>query len=470
MNQGSSITRRLITAVLLLEGLAAVLLIVAVIVNEHQDEYRAFDANLRASANAFLGAVQEAEDSSPNIGLDVRRIPRTPHAVYRVTDGEGHVLGTEGPVPELSIEPDSFRRVKIQGHSYRFFALDGERVVDPGTASAVVHQVHILYGQPDGRVWHEIWEATRFFMVATAILLGVTAILLVWMIRKLLAPIHVLASEADKVNSVHWSFTAPEVAMHLTELRPLASAIERTVNRLQSSFEQQKRFTRDAAHELKTDLAIVKSSLQLLTMKERSVEEYGKGLGIALEDFTRLEETVQQMLTLARLEQPADAVSPTSALHQVLQDNVTQSASFASLNRVTLKASPVATVSVPVDARDAALLCSNLIVNALQHSPDHGTVEIALRSDGTTATLTVRDHGEGITEEDRPHLFEPFYRGDPSRSRKSGGTGLGLSICKAICDRAGGSIEIDNHRAGGAIVTVKLPVSNGQLERGTGRS
>jgi signal transduction histidine kinase len=84
--------------------------------------------------------------------------------------------------------------------------------------------------------------------------------------------------------------------------------------------------------------------------------------------------------------------------------------------------------------------------------------------------LTIRDHGEGIAEEDRLHLFEPFYRGDPSRSRKSGGTGLGLSICKAICDRAGGSIEIGNHRAGGAIVTVTLPVSNGQLERGTGPS
>ena len=82
---------------------------------------------------------------------------------------------------------------------------------------------------------------------------------------------------------------------------------------------------------------------------------------------------------------------------------------------------------------------------------------IAVRAGEGTVQLTVQDQGEGISEEDRASVFEPFYRGDPSRSRKSGGTGLGLSICKAICERAGGTIEIANHPAGGAVVTVRLP-------------
>src|SRR6185369_13722437 len=100
---------------------------------------------------------------------------------------------------------------------------------------------------------------------------------------------------------------------------------------------------------------------------------------------------------------------------------------------------------VPLDNRDAVLLCSNVLLNALQHSQEGGTVRIDLESDGARVHLTIRDQGDGIREEDRQHLFEPFYRGDPSRSRKSGGTGLGLSICQAICRRVGGTIEIANH-------------------------
>jgi signal transduction histidine kinase len=97
------------------------------------------------------------------------------------------------------------------------------------------------------------------------------------------------------------------------------------------------------------------------------------------------------------------------------------------------------------------------LLNAVQHSPDGSTVRITLTVNEQTVQLTVKDRGEGISVEDRLHLFEPFYRGDPSRSRKSGGTGLGLSICRAICERAGGTIEITNGTSGGALVTVTLP-------------
>jgi signal transduction histidine kinase len=115
--------------------------------------------------------------------------------------------------------------------------------------------------------------------------------------------------------------------------------------------------------------------------------------------------------------------------------------------------------TVRLDERDAFLLCSNILINALQHSHDRGKVCISLARGDAKIALTVRDRGEGISEEDRPYLFNPFYRGDPSRSRKSGGTGLGLAICKAICDRVGGTIDISNHPAGGAVVIVVLPVA-----------
>ena len=304
-------------------------------------------------------------------------------------------------------------------------------------------------------------EATRFFAIATAVLLGFTAVIMVLLVSKGLLPIHELAREAERISSKDWHFDAPVNAKETVELRPLADALEAALARLQRAFEQQRRFTSDAAHELKTDVAIVKSSLQLLSMRKRTVEEYSQGLALSLDDITRLETAVQKMLTLARLEAPIpeDSSEATAqcSLRDGIEDAVNQTRALAELKTIDVSVEVTADAKVPIDSRDALLLCSNILLNALQHSPTGGTVRIALSVGGETAWLTVQDQGEGISEQQRAHLFEPFYRGDPSRSRKSGGTGLGLSICKAICERAGGSIEIANSPAGGALVTVKLP-------------
>jgi two-component system OmpR family sensor kinase len=204
-------------------------------------------------------------------------------------------------------------------------------------------------------------------------------------------------------------------------------------------------------------------------MRKRSVEEYGRGLALSLDDFTRLEMTVQKMLTLARLEQPVehsslDSVLQSCSLRGVIEDAMHQSKPLAELKSIEMNLDFGADARIPVDRRDALLLCSNILLNALQHSPDGASIQIALTVAGAGATLTVQDQGEGIADEDRPYLFAPFYRGDPSRSRKSGGTGLGLSICKAICERVGGSIQIENHEAGGDLVAVSLPAESLKLD------
>jgi signal transduction histidine kinase len=125
---------------------------------------------------------------------------------------------------------------------------------------------------------------------------------------------------------------------------------------------------------------------------------------------------------------------------------------------VSVNVKVAAEPQVSIDRQDALLLCSNVLLNALQHSPAGTTVRVEVTAWENIISLAVQDEGDGVAKEDLPFLFEPFYRGDPSRSRKSGGTGLGLSICKSICDRAGGSIEIMNWApGGGALVTIALP-------------
>ncbi len=467
-----SITRRIVFTVLLLELLSAAALIIAVAINERRVELKAFDAKLAGTAESLMGEVQDADDTGDNVVLDAHGLRLDKEAIYRVEDQQGRVLGTSAdaahPFQSFAGSP-GFHDATAAGRRYRFFVLHGVRIVDPDAPNGgKSHSITILYGTPVRHVWHEVLEAIRFFAIATALLLGVTTIVMALLVRRHLAPVHELAREADRISFRNWQFDAPISARERVELRPLANALESALARVQLSFEQQKRFTSDAAHELKTDVAIVKSSLQLLSMRKRTADEYDEGLALSLRDVTRLESTVQNLLDLARLEQPADSDRPgrppsSCSLWNAVEESVQQCAPLAELKRIEVILDLVSEAPVPLESRDAFLLCSNILVNAVQHSREGGRVRIRLvrpeGRGGSIVVLTVQDWGEGISEPDLPFLFNAFYRGDLSRSRKSGGTGLGLSICKAIIDRVGGSIEISNHEAGGALVTVSLPVS-----------
>lgn len=456
-SRNTSITKRLIAAVLLLELLAALGLIVGVGLNEYDTENKAFNANLRAGANALLGSIQEDVKNEVRLDLEDQVVPRT--AIFRVTDENGRLLGSAGSLPPLALRPNTLEHAVVADRSYRFYMLNGERIIDPSTTRAVHHQITIIYGIPDGHVWHEVVEAISSFAFCTALLLGLTTALLIVMIRRLLLPIHELATSAGAIDAAAWQFDPPPDIQRFAELRPLASAIERTVARLQASFKQQRRFTSDAAHELKTDLAIIKSSLQLLNMRERTVEEYREGISVGLDDLHRLEATVHKMLTLARLEQPPPGGIHLCSVAEVLRSVLQQSAAVADVRQIRLTSDAIEPALVHLDRQDAMLLCSNVIMNALQHSAEHGEVHVSATIEGDVVVIRVADTGPGILEGDLPFLFEPFYRSDPSRSRNTGGAGLGLAICKAICDRAGGSIEISNRTPVGALVVIRLPIA-----------
>ena len=159
----ASITRRLTLSVLLLETLAAILLIAAVITHERSVQFQTFEANLRANANALFGAVQEADSKDGNITLDLHGLQLPPRAIYRVTADNGQLLGARGdlaslPIPsgqsgETRVNEIHTSEIRIHDRLYRFYTLRGERIIDPGTPGTINHQVTILYGLPEGRTW-----------------------------------------------------------------------------------------------------------------------------------------------------------------------------------------------------------------------------------------------------------------------------------------------------------------------------
>jgi len=341
---------------------------------------------------------------------------------------------------------------------YRFIVLHGVRVVDPGAKDGgVTHSIRVIYGASTHRVWEQVMRTVSLFAVVTLLLLAATGAAMAWSLRHELRPLQELAEEAGRISAQQWSFRAPERAHETRELAPLAGALETALGRLQEAFSQQKRFTSNAAHELKTDIAIAKSSLQLLAMRQRTAEEYQQGLEGCLTDCIRVEETVQRILTLARAEShAAQNPPPITDAAVCARESIQHLTALAELSRVKvhLDAAPAA---VALDANDCMVLITNLLHNALLHSRPDTIVRITVAPEDKRVCLKVQDEGDGIAPEDLPHVFEPFYRGDPARDRRSGSTGLGLAICKAICEGAGGSITLASTPGAGTLVEVRLP-------------
>jgi signal transduction histidine kinase len=467
-----SVIRRLIATVLVLELAAALALTWLAVAFEAHSRFHSFDIALKAHADTLFGGVGDSDDPQDNVVLDLHSVDIPSGALFDVETASGKILGrsVQWPAPAIdkqlpTSQNDGTHRVLLYGKGYRFVILHAVRVVDPGEkGGGVKRPVVVRYGASTAHVWSEVWEAVRFYALASLVLLTATGLALSWTLRRHLQPLAALADEAARISAQQWQFHPRAAAYAMVELAPLTTALELAIKRLQRSFEQQRRFTSDAAHELKTDLAIAKSSLQLLAMRRRSPEKYEQGLEVCLADILRIERTVMEMLTLARVESGDSesclvAAHPYSDLAGAVHEAVHQFASLAELRDVGMKLDVTGGEKVRIGAEDARLLFTNLLHNALHHSRASTEVTITLSQTEGWATLTIEDQGEGISPESLPHVFQPFYRGDVSRNRSTGSTGLGLAICKGICDRAGGEISIQSRPALGTVVTVRLPAA-----------
>ncbi len=461
-----SLTRRLISAVLLVELCSAAMLVVGAGSYEWISRFHAFDVMLRGRADSMLGAVQDAEDTQDNVMLDGTQLNAPRRDIYAVRDERGVVLGHSpdwSTTDALFDTASEFSELRLGGHEYRVIRIAGLRIVDPGDKNGgIARHVIVLYGASTRPVWKAIGRAITFYTLLSLLLLCTTALLMLRLLRTGLRPLHDLAFQAALVSAKSWKFQPSAEVLEVRELAPLAVALKAALNRLEQSFEQQRQFVGDAAHELKTSAALVKSSLQVLLMKNRNPEEYRRGLERAEIDCERMEQLVANMLTLASLESalPRSIVWKEIDLNAVMLDVIEQFRTSAELSRVRLKVSVGRVATVNGQLEDLRVLCSNLVQNALQHTSEGGEIRTSVHVEGDHVKLYVDDDGEGISPEALPHVFDRFYRGDASRSRLTGGTGLGLAIAKAIVESHQGSIEMASELGQGTWVKAVFPLAS----------
>jgi signal transduction histidine kinase len=452
-------TRRVVSLVLLIELLFAVSTTTLAFFYERHEYFEALEIALRGHADSLMGAVVEAADDSDNVLLDVAGIKTPKDDLYEVWEKDallGRVGDLSGADATLREGKEGFFNLKVGEKKYRAIRMHGMRVIDPATLK-IRHEVVVVYASSTARIWRAVGRAVRFFAIANAALLLLTGLLVFVFVRRSITPLYQLAAEASTIAANSWRFAPSEEARSVEELEPLVTALEGVIWRLERSFGQQRTFVSDAAHELKTSVAVVKSSIQLLSMKERTSAEYQAGLERCQMDCLRMEELVQRMLTLAMVEEGdpkqrvVEDVAVMSVVHEVMEDLATT----AQLRGVRLECSGDETVRAAITRDRWNTVCTELLQNAIQHSPQGEVVAVETAVEGDRVTVVVRNAGEPIAVEMLPHLFDRFYRGDPSRARSTGGTGLGLAICKAMVEQAGGRISV-SHGAG-VEVRVDLP-------------
>ena len=461
----TSLSRQLIAGILLAELICAAAFSAVALLHEMHGRRRAFDVMLRGRADSLLGAIHDAEDSKDNVYLDPSELVLPRRDLYEVLTPAGKLLGYSthaSPAALASLDTlhdPGYFDLRIDGERYRAIRFEGVRVIDRDEVPGGLRRpVTVFYAAPTHDLWHEAVEAVQFYIVAGVVLLAITGVALVWFLRRRLSPLEELAAIAGRVSTRSWDFVPPDGVMRTTELAPIARSIEKLLHGLRQAFERQRQLTGDAAHELKTSIAVLKSGLQLLAMNPRTTEQYQTGLDDLISDTERMEQLSLRMLALARLEEaPVDPLSECD-LACALRAVTERMRAVAEQKQIVLAVDTETTGDVRLPGDDAETLCSNLIMNALQHTPDGGHVSASLAASAGSIVLRVRDDGEGIPADALPHVFERFYRADSSRARTSGGAGLGLSICRAIAERAGGSIDIGSTEGAGTVIKVTLPL------------
>lgn len=275
-----------------------------------------------------------------------------------------------------------------------------------------------------------------------------------FLLGRALKPLHNLSGQISAITENELSQTIGQTDSH-DEIGSLAHSFNTMLTRLDKAFSDQKRFSSDAAHELKTPLAAIKTNIDVLQLEsDPTTAEYKQTVNVVKKQTDRMIRLVDDLFTISS--QRNYDFNDTLDIDSMFNDIMVQLSPriIEKDIAVNLKSCGYATTANSVMLMRAF---SNLVENAVKYNVTGGSIDIDVRADEKNFTFTIADTGVGIPEEKLAHIFDPFYRVDDSRSRKIGGAGLGLAIAKDIFERHGGTISVAPGKENGVVFTVTLP-------------
>ncbi len=279
--------------------------------------------------------------------------------------------------------------------------------------------------------------------------------LLVWLG---LLPLHRLSDAVSRVSARDFRLEIDDRKMP-GELQPIVERLKHTLELLKRAFAREKQAAADISHELRTPLAALMTTLEVGLRKSRSAEEYREMLEDCRESGLQMNQLVERLLKLARLDAGADLVRPREVDVAALADQcATLVRPLVEARGLTLRVHHDGPALLMADPDKLREVVTNLLHNAIQYNRPDGAIDIAVGSRDGELRIEVRDTGVGISAEARQRIFERFYREDPSRHAEGLHAGLGLAIVKGYVDLMGGGIEVESQVGAGTTFRVCLPV------------
>lgn len=295
-----------------------------------------------------------------------------------------------------------------------------------------------------------MWEFRLFSLSVLVLTLIVGSAILYLLIRKIMKPFRDLANKVEAINIDTISQHQQELAMtgRSMEMEQLTTAFNKSLDKISSSYEHQRQFSNDVAHELRLPLAIMRSKLDLYQKQSSEDPQASAALFQTMDkSVDRLTQLVEGVLLFSRQVEPKLAwVDLTGLLEEVCFDLE----EMAEQKQVELSLE-LEDCEIQTDDQLLARALYNLIENAIKYNVTNGRVEISLFSRADRVNLTIADTGFGISKEDKKHIFDLFYRVDQSRNSEVEGYGIGLSLTAKILDQLGISIQVTDNDPKGSV-------------------
>ncbi len=435
------------------------------------------DAQAVELADTFLSTVNaEMGESTKPDSLDYGVAAaisehRFRDVVFAVFDPEGTLIGMSEWFPEdrrhsewkrdalvaplraVVGAPESFQSVHFAGRNYRVYVRRFSFSQQPATLVVLQSLFH----------QHEFLEtlAGTFAIVIplTLVLAGLGGYFLA---RNSFSPVVAMSEQARWIGAenldARLSVRNPD-----DELGHLARSFNGLLDRLNASFDRQKRFVADASHELRTPVAILCGETEVaLAKQDRSQTEYRETLRILADESKRLKRIVEDLFTLARADAGQYPLSYTDFyLDELAAECATNVRTLAAAKQITLACKPSEEALIRADEALVRRMVLNLLDNAIKYTPDGGAVSLHVEDHDGVYDLSVTDSGPGIPADLQSRIFERFFRVDKARSRKEqdggGGAGLGLSIGAWIAGAHSGKLELTRSTSEGSTFTATLP-------------